>query len=101
MYYGAHSSADSLSFLVKLHQLCASQNECERKKQLLVKVSQSCEQEVERLKQKHAETVESTHQKHSEKVKLMQEQLRKKESFLNEHRQFIRVSHYRVSLIVG
>lgn len=76
----------------KVQQLCASQNECEKQKQLLVKVRQSCEQEVEGLRLKHAETVESSHKKHSERVELIQEQLRKKERFLNEHRLFVKVS---------
>ena len=76
----------------KVQQLYASQNECEKKQQLLVKVRQSCEQEVERQRLKHAETVESTHQKHSKRLKLMQGQLRNKERYLNEHRLFVRVS---------
>ena len=59
---------------------------------------QSCEQEVERLHQKHAETVESTHQKYAERVRAMQEQLRKKEMFLDEHRQFVRVSIIEMSI---
>ena len=70
----------------------ASQNECEKQQQLLVKVRQSSEQEVERLRQKHAEAVESAHQKHSERVELMQGKLKNKERFLNEHRLFVRVS---------
>ena len=53
----------------------------------------SSEQEVKKLRQKHAEIVEKAQHKFDEQQKLMKDQLREKERFLQEHRQFVKVSN--------
>ena len=93
--YNLHSHHGHASFTVciKLEQLSESQSECKRKKLLLVQVRESCELEVKRLQQKHAEVVASAHLECAKRVKSLEEQLRKTEKFLQEHREFVKVDY--------
>ena len=75
----------------KVHHLAANQEDARNKEKQLEQEKLSHEQQLKRLEEKHEEQVKSAHQKLREREKAMEEQL-KKELFLNEHRQFIKVT---------
>ncbi|CAI8037337.1 hypothetical protein GBAR_LOCUS20866 [Geodia barretti] len=71
-------------------QLAVDQEDSKKKQKQLEQVRESHELQLKTLNEKHAEKVESFHQRLRNREKEMKDQLKQKELFLREHRQFIK-----------
>ena len=82
-------------FLQKVGQLSLSQRESEERQKQLDQERESHEQQLKELQEKHRERLESAQQKLREREKLardeLRDELRRRELFLREHRQFVKV----------
>jgi chromosome segregation ATPase len=74
-----------------VEQLAVNQEDSKKKQKQLEQARESHELQLKTLKEKHAEKVEFIHQRLRDREKEMKDQLKQKELFLREHRQFVKV----------
>ena len=76
----------------KVQQLLVTQRESEQRQREFDRERQCFEEEQEKRRVEHAQSVESAVVKFREREKSMRDQLRERELFLKEHRQFVKVN---------
>ena len=77
--------------MYKVEQLAVNQEDSKKKQNLVEQARESHELQLKTLKEKHAEKVEFIHQRLRDREKETKDQLKQKELFLREHRQFVKV----------